>query len=225
MLKKLFLPLALSLALATAQAVQPGEPAPVASVGGDAGSENAGLKIGLAPGIDSGLLDVLDGYLYSLTDAAWAVVSADGSFELLLPDLPLTALEGPNHAGLCPDETPFLAAQLRYLNVRNAADRTYGEARLQLPAAEDALESASVLFLFVTEELAFANSCSAGMQADGSALPFTYDLQLEPGWNALILSEQFEQRSLGPMTMNFPTGRTLRSAPVPGEFRWIVEAD
>lgn len=223
MLKKLLLLAVLGLLLASAQAVQPGEPAPATSLMGNAGSENAGLKLGFAPGVDSGLLDVLDGYVYSLSDAAaWAVVAADGSFKLVLPDLPLIALEGPNYAGLCPDETPFLAAQLRYLNVRTAADRAYGEARLQLPASEDAPMSSSVLFLFVTEALALANSCSVGMQADGSALPFTYDLKLEPGWNTLILSEEFEQRSVGPMTMNFPTGLTLRSAPTPGEFSWVV---
>jgi hypothetical protein len=219
MLKKMRNTVILGLLLLTAaHAAQPGEAAGITSVAGNVGAEYAGMNIGFESGIDSGLLGVLDYYLYSLSAAdAWATVAPDGSFELPLPDIPASAFDGPNRGGLCPDETPFLSARLMYLNVK-AGRRLQGEATFRLPAAEESMSEATAQLPFVTEPLALSGSCDAGQD-------FSYDVVLEPGWNLLILDQNLEKLTVGPMTLNRPAGLHVRTAAAPEGFSWVVEED
>jgi hypothetical protein len=220
MLKKIRNAVILGLLLLTAaHAAQPGEPGGISSLSGNVGAEYAGMSIGFESGIESGLLGVLDHYLYSLSDAdAWATVAPDGSFELALPDLPLAAFDGPNRGGLCPEETPFLSARLLYLHVKSGR-RLQGEASFRLPADEESLSEATAQFLFVTEPLTLSGSCDAGQQV------FSYDVVLEPGWNLLILDQALEKMTVGPMTMNRPAGLHVRTGAAPEGFTWVVEED
>lgn len=218
MLNKLRNAIILGLLLTAAHAAQPGESSGISILTGNLGAEHAGMSIGFEPGVDSGLLGVFDGYLYSLSEAdAWAAVAADGSFELVLPDIPLSAFDGLNRGGLCPDVAPFMSARLLYLDVKSGRS-VQGEASFKLPADEESLSEATAQFLFVTEPQTISGSCDAGQA-------FSYDVVLEPGWNLLILDQALKKLTVGPMTMNQPDGLHVRTAPAPEGFTWVFNED